>query len=63
MIDKEEGIYIDTLTGERMHVVEAFKHNYVRGRVIEDPKQLDYYLSRTMTGSQESLNSEGSVGS
>jgi len=60
LIDKEEGIYFDTLTGEKMNVVEAFKHNYVRGRVIEDPKQLDYYLSKTMSGSHESLNSEGS---
>jgi len=58
LIDKEEGVYVDSLTGDQMHVVDAFKKNYVRGRVIEDPKQLEVYLSEGFHRSRDSSFSE-----
>ncbi len=57
LIDKDEGIYRDSLTGKKMHVAEAAKEGWVNIRVVDDPSQIEQYMladSRSRSGSTES---------
>ena len=57
LVIKEEGMYVDTLTGDKMLLVDAMKKQWVRAKVVEDPSMIDSYMSRMRSASVESLES------
>ena len=56
---KDEGVYVDTLTGNKIFIVDAMQKQYVRARVVENTAAIDSYMTRMRSTSVESLDSFG----
>lgn len=41
LVDRETGNYYNNLTGETVHVIEAIRRGFLKGKLIEDPTKLD----------------------
>ena len=57
LVLKDEGVYVDTLTGEKVFIVDAMKKQYIRAKVVENPDMIDSYMTRMRSASLESLDS------
>ena len=47
---------MDTLTDEKLPLVDAMQRQFVRARVMPDPARIDRYMSRMRTESMDSLD-------
>lgn len=62
LIDKEEGMYTDSLSGEKLHIIDAAQKGWVNIRVVDDPSKIEQYMhlytDRSRSGTTDSSHSE-----
>ncbi|ELU06493.1 hypothetical protein CAPTEDRAFT_191093 [Capitella teleta] len=60
IIDENAGMYFDTVAKEKINITEAMGKGWVRARVVTDPSEIEEFMSKRLSGSTDSLNSDTS---
>jgi hypothetical protein len=60
IIDQDAGLYYDSETKENINITEAMGKGWVKARVVTDPAEVEEFMSKRLSGSTDSLNSDSS---